>query len=179
MSAKLSLDLIQEPAAFRDPVCGMTVDPATARASVDFGGTTYYYCCPSCATRFRENPQRYLGGPTAGTAGDPVGGSTVAPPRMPTPPAQGPTLWICPMDPEVRQDHPGSCPKCGMALEPAAVTTAEEAPNPELADMSRRHWVGLVLALPVFLLAMGDMLPGQPLHHLLDMANDPTGSSSP
>ncbi|MEO2089201.1 MAG: copper-translocating P-type ATPase, partial [Gemmataceae bacterium] len=76
--------------------------------------------------------------------------------------------YTCPMHPQIVRDAPGSCPLCGMALEPRTVT-AEEGPNPELADMSRRFWVGLALTLPIFVLAMGDMIPGKPLHHLLDM----------
>jgi Cu+-exporting ATPase len=83
----------------------------------------------------------------------------------PTGPPPTKTEYVCPMHPEVVSDHPGACPKCGMALEPRTVT-AEEAPNPELADMSRRFWVGLVLSLPVFVLAMADMIPGKPLHFL-------------
>lgn len=72
--------------------------------------------------------------------------------------------YVCPMHPEVVSDHPGSCPKCGMALEPRTITL-DEAPNPELADMTRRLWGGFILGLPVFLVAMGDMIPGNPLHH--------------
>src|SRR5947209_19529575 len=131
-----------------DPVCGMTVDPATARAKSTYEGHSYYFCCPSCKQKFEADPRRYLSG--------------VAPEPM-SPPAAAGTLYTCPMHPEVQQDHPGSCPKCGMALEPTVVTQ-EEGPNPELADMSRRFWLGVVLTLPVFLVAMADMLPGQPLH---------------
>src|SRR5262249_5873703 len=162
-------------------------DPATARASSVHDGTTYWFCCPSCKQKFDADPARYL---------HPA-------PAAPTPATPG-AVYTCPMDPEVRQDHPGPCPKCGMALEPVGggpttgveyscpmhpegvsdppgscpkcgmaleprTVTAEEAPNPELADMSRRFWVGLILSLPVFVLAMADMLPGRPLH-FLDMA---------
>lgn len=83
-------------------------------------------------------------------------------------PAATKVEFSCPMHPLIVRDQPGSCPICGMALEPRTVTL-EEGPNPEMADMSRRFWVGLALSLPIFLLAMGDMLPGQPLHHLLSM----------
>ena len=72
------------------------------------------------------------------------------------------------MHPQIVRDQPGSCPICGMALEPRTVTL-EEGRNPELVDMSRRFWVGVALSLPIFLLAMGDMVPGKPLHHLLSM----------
>src|SRR5438094_628641 len=93
------------PAPSIDPVCGMSVDPATARASASHAGRTYYFCCPSCKQRFEADPGRYLG---------------EAPPAAhpPTNPAAA-AVYVCPMDPEVRQDHPGACPKCGMALEPA------------------------------------------------------------
>jgi Cu+-exporting ATPase len=73
--------------------------------------------------------------------------------------------YSCPMHPEVVSDHPGSCPKCGMALEPRTVSV-EEGPNPELVDMTRCFWVGLVLSLPVFVVAMSGMLPGHPLRFL-------------
>jgi Cu+-exporting ATPase len=133
-----------------DPVCGMTVDPATARASASHQGRNYYFCCPSCKQRFEADPERYLGDQAAEGTGQS---------------AKGQVEYTCPMHPEVVRDQPGSCPLCGMALEPRTVTV-EEAPNPELADMSRRFWVGLVLSLPVFLLAMADMIPGRPLHFL-------------
>jgi Cu+-exporting ATPase len=136
-----------------DPVCGMSVDPASARASSVHEGRTYYFCCPSCRQKFEADPRRYLGG------------SKPAPETVPAG-----TTWTCPMHPEVVQDHPGSCPKCGMALEPS-VATAEEGPNPELVDMSRRFWVGLALSVPVFLVAMADMLPSRPLHPYLAALN--------
>jgi Cu+-exporting ATPase len=140
----------QEPADATaiDPVCGMKVNPATAAASCVHKGQTYYFCNPHCKERFLADPQRYLSGTAA--------------PAMPAPPG---TIYTCPMDPEVRQDHPGACPKCGMALEPA-VATAEEGPNPELTDMSRRFWIGLILSVPIFVLAMADLIPGMPLHFL-------------
>ncbi len=190
MNERRPLMSLQQVATARDPVCGMNVDPAAAPASLEHDGKRYYFCCPSCATRFREDPARYLGG--------------AAPPEpVPAPPG---TMYVCPMDPEVRQDHPGACPKCGMALEPETPTlpatrveytcpmhpevvsdhpgscpkcgmaleprtvAATEPPDPELADMTRRLWIAAALSLPVFLLAMADMLPGRPLHHLLDMA---------
>jgi Cu+-exporting ATPase len=130
-----------------DPVCGMHVDPKTAPASSEYHGRRYWFCCPSCKGRFDADPARYLGPKPAPAAASPG------------------AIYTCPMHPEIEQDHPGSCPKCGMALEPKTVTV-EEGPNPELVDMSRRFWVGLVLSVPVFLIAMADMLPGRPLHHL-------------
>jgi Cu+-exporting ATPase len=125
----------------------MTVDPATARASTTHAGQTYYFCCPSCLQRFQADPERYLN----------KGAAPADAARVPG------AVYTCPMHPEVVSDHPGSCPKCGMALEPKTVS-AEEGPNPELVDMSRRFWVGLVLSLPILVLAMADMIPGRPLH---------------
>jgi Cu+-exporting ATPase len=117
-----------------DPVCGMSVDPARAAASTEFGGQTYYFCCPSCLQRFQADPQRYL--------------RRDQPPQQP--PAPPGAVYTCPMHPEVVSDHPGSCPKCGMALEPKTVSL-EEPPNTELADMSRRFWIGLALTVPILL----------------------------
>jgi Cu+-exporting ATPase len=144
-----------------DPVCGMTVDPATARASTVHDGKTYYFCCPGCRARFDADPARYLGGPAPAEAHHQPAST-----RPETTAAE----YTCPMHPEVISDRPGSCPKCGMALEPRVVSATEEGPNPELVDMSRRLWIGLVLTLPVFLLAMSDLLPGRPLHNVLSMS---------
>jgi Cu+-exporting ATPase len=135
--------------AVTDPVCGMTVDPARAAGSAEHAGRTYYFCSTHCLHKFKADPARFMAG-------------TATPPAKPA--AEG-ALYTCPMHPEVVSDHPGSCPKCGMALEPRTVSL-EEGPNPELVDMSRRFWVGLALSMPVFLLAMADMLPGRPLHWL-------------
>jgi Cu+-exporting ATPase len=129
----------------------MTVDPASAAGSAQHQGRTWYFCSPHCLHQFQADPERYTAG---------------APRPAPEAPTEG-MVYTCPMHPQIVRNGPGSCPICGMALEPRTVT-AEEGPNPELADMSRRFWVGLVLSLPVFLLAMADMLPGRPLH-LLDM----------
>jgi Cu+-exporting ATPase len=133
-----------QPAGAVDPVCGMTVDPARAAASHAHEGRTYYFCCPHCRDKFQADPARFLSPPPA--------------PAEQEPPAPGAT-YTCPMHPEVVSDRPGACPKCGMALEPRTVS-ADDRPDPELADMTRRFWVGLALALPVFVLAMADMLPG-------------------
>jgi Cu+-exporting ATPase len=128
----------------------MTVDPNTAPASFNYQGKTYYFCCPSCRARFAAEPERFVH-PTKQAQ------------HQPSAPAG--SIYTCPMHPEVEQDHPGNCPKCGMALEPKTATL-EEGPNPELVDMSRRFWVGLVLSVPIFLLGMAEMIPGQPLHFL-------------
>jgi Cu+-exporting ATPase len=121
--------------AATDPVCGMKVDPATSKHHADHQGTTYHFCSAGCRTKFVADPERYLA-PKAAPAAKPG------------------EIYTCPMHPQIRQQGPGSCPICGMALEPLVVS-AEAAPNHELADMSRRFWIGLVLALPVFVLEMG------------------------
>jgi Cu+-exporting ATPase len=129
-----------------DPVCGMTVDLKTARGTATHAGQAYFFCSTGCQTKFEADPERYLK------------------PKPPTPPPPGAedVIYTCPMHPEVRQLGPGSCPICGMALEPEVVT-ADSGPNPELADMSRRFWIGLALAVPVFALEMGAHLLGHRL----------------
>ncbi|HZY88449.1 MAG TPA: heavy metal-binding domain-containing protein, partial [Gemmataceae bacterium] len=139
------LNLSAGPGGETDPVCGMTVDPATAPASVAHGGRTYYFCNPGCARKFSADPERYLhAAPSAANM------EAHAPPP---PPPGARVEYVCPMDPEVVSDRPGSCPKCGMALEPRTAL-AEEGPNPELADMSRRLWVGVALGVPLVVLDM-------------------------
>ncbi len=133
----------------KDPVCGMTVDPHTAKHRGEHGGRTWYFCSQGCKTKFLAHPERYLNEAEAGKAVETVPEGTV---------------YTCPMHPEIRQIGPGSCPICGMALEPE-MASAATPPNPELADMSRRFWIGLVLALPVLALEMGGHLTG--LHMLV------------
>jgi P-type Cu+ transporter len=128
-----------------DPVCGMSVDPATA-AGAEHEGRAYHFCCAGCRDRFRADPQRYLA------------------PTDTTPPAG--VLYTCPMHPEIVRDAPGACPICGMALEPRTPTAAA-VENPELADMTRRFWAGAVLTLPVLVLAMGPHLFGFPSHDVV------------
>src|SRR5262245_36188561 len=138
-----------EPAASDcviDPVCGMTVDPHTTPHRVDYQGRPYYFCAASCRSKFTADPRKYLVGKA----------------QLPELPAG--TIYTCPMHPQIRQVGPGACPICGMALEPEFVSTESEH-NPELADMSRRFWFGLVLALPVVLLEMGGHFAG--LHRVL------------
>jgi len=142
----------------KDPVCNMNVDPARARGgSFEHQGTTYFFCNPKCRERFAAEPAHYL-------RRQAVPSTVVAPARLPQPANSG-QIWLCPMDPEVRQDHPGPCPKCGMALEPEQPTL--DATNPELRDMSRRLWLAALLTAPLFLLAMSAMLPLHALGHLL------------
>ncbi len=123
--------------AATDPVCGMKVDPHTAKHRAEHQGRSYYFCCGGCKTKFEADPAKYLAKEKAKPA-----------------PVKPGAIYTCPMHPEVRQAGPGSCPLCGMALEPEEVTL-EEGPNPELADMQRRFWIGLVLTLPVLVLEMG------------------------
>jgi Cu+-exporting ATPase len=185
------------PALVTDPVCGMHIDPATAAGHSDYKGNRYYFCNPGCLAKFQADPEKYVRADTSirTDVGQPFRAEDTAPPG---------TVYFCPMDPEVRQDHPGSCPKCGMALEPDLSTipstrveytcpmhpeivrdapgscpicgmaleprtvTAEEGPSAELVDMTRRMWIGAALGLPVFLLAMGDMVFGMGLGGRID-----------
>lgn len=174
----------------RDPVCGMTVDPAAGKPTASHGGHVYHFCCERCREKFAADPQRYL------TATDPVCAMTVdraaarhftrhdgqgyyfcsagcrrkfeAEPQKylgerPAPePMPAGTQYTCPMHPEIVRDAPGSCPICGMALEPMGVPTGEEGPNPELVDFTRRFWVSAVLSLPLLAFAMAPMF-GLPL----------------
>ena len=130
----------------KDPVCGMDVDPHQAAGQTEQGGRTYYFCSTHCQSQFEADPGQYLQPGTERTADAPADGEVVE--------------YTCPMHPEVRQPGPGSCPICGMALEPVTVT-ADTGPSPELADMTRRFWVGVALSVPVLLLGMGgDLFPG-------------------
>jgi len=129
-----------------DPVCGMDVTPGDAAGGrAEHAGTTYWFCNPGCRERFVADPARFLhpSEPSHLAPGSPRGKDT--------------RVYTCPMHPEVRHVGPGSCPKCGMALEPLEVT-ADEGPNHELVDMTRRFWVSLALTVPVLALAMGEML---------------------
>ena len=141
-------------AAAIDPVCGMTVQPATAAGSYEYQGKTYYFCATSCLTKFRIDPIHYLTPP-----------EQRAPRAMPVP-SGGVVEYICPMDPEVLETQPGACRICGMALEPKVVSLEDER-NPELEDMSRRFWICLGPSLLVMFLAMVDMIPGLSLPDVL------------
>jgi Cu+-exporting ATPase len=166
-----------------DPVCGMDIDPADAAGRYDYRGKTYFFCHPGCLERFRNHPEEFLEPATKKEQPRPEGGIYTCPmdpevrePRPGPCPKCGMALepaagfvqrieYTCPMHPEIVRSEPGSCPICGMALEPRTVT-AEDEPNPELLDMTRRFWVSLVLTAPIFVLAMAEMIPGQPLQHL-------------
>jgi len=126
-----------------DPVCGMSVEVATAQHTATHDGTTYYFCAAGCRKKFLEDPAGYLDGQVQGRKQ-----------------ADGPkdALYICPMHPEVEQMGPGTCPKCGMALEPKS-GVAEAEDDHELRDMGRRFWGCVAFTLPLFVVAMGEMVP--------------------
>jgi Cu+-exporting ATPase len=136
----------------RDPICGMKVDPARAAATRERDGTNYFFCGQSCAKKF--------------DAGQMPATAAVAATEKPATAAAA--EYTCPMHPQIIRPGPGSCPICGMALEPRTATAHQEE-NPELASMSRRFWISTALSLPVFLLSMSDLLPGQPVQHVLSM----------
>ena len=180
-----------------DPICGMEVEPGNAAGSHLHDGQTYLFCSHHCLAKFKEEPDKFLKTPRQGHAQV----HTAA--HSPQPDKTEQQTYVCPMDPEVRESKPGACPKCGMALEPAApsappvkteyvcpmhpeivrpeagfcpicgmaleprTVTLEEEANPELVDMTRRFWVGVVLSAPIALLAMSDMIPGQPVQRII------------
>src|ERR1017187_2724926 len=125
----------------KDPLCGMTVDEATA-LHAERDGETFYFCSGHCQKTFLSTP------------------ATTKHEEKKAQKPQGKTIYTCPMHPEVQQDHPGNCPKCGMTLEPMAATASpDEGENAELRDMTRRFWIGTGLAVPVFVLAMSHLIP--------------------
>lgn len=146
------------PPTTKDPVCGMDVDPAASEHTMVHDDGSYFFCSAGCAAKFEADPGRYIGpdhapGESSGSSTGPVPAGEVA-------------EYTCPMHPEIRQDGPGSCPICGMALEPVLVT-AETGPNAELVDMTRRFWVAVALSIPVVVLSMGrDLVPA--VHDLID-----------
>src|SRR5689334_17914879 len=119
----------------RDPVCGMTVDPAAGKPSFEHEGRRYLFCCEGCRTKFEAAPADYRNG------------------KKPQPkPAPKGTQYTCPMHPEVISDHPGDCAKCGMALEPMGIPPMDEGPNPELIDFTRRLWISGILSVPLLVI---------------------------
>jgi P-type Cu+ transporter len=136
----------------KDPVCGMTVDPAKSVHHADHARETVHFCSAKCKEKFVADPKHYLKDT----------------PRPAVVAAEG-AMWTCPMHPQIRQAGPGSCPICGMALEPEA-PTLNDAPNPELVDFTRRLWVGGVLSIPLLLLSMGADMSGL---HLVSMSASP------
>jgi Cu+-exporting ATPase len=140
----MSLPLLSS-AKVIDPVCGMQVDPSTAPARTTYQGQSYYFCCPHCLQKFNADPARYLKPQARPPAAAPAG-----------------TEYVCPMDPEVHSDHPGPCPKCGMALEPR-LPSATIGPNVELLRLTRHLVIALALGLPVIINAMSGMVLMHPL----------------
>jgi P-type Cu+ transporter len=138
-----------------DPVCGMKVSPTEARGRSSYGADTFYFCSESCLRKFSANPDEYANKAVKGPKVHPAGEGR---------------MFVCPMHPEVRQVGPGNCPICGMALEPETVVL-EEAANPELIDFTRRLKISAVLTLPLFLLAMSDLIPGHPVQEFISLAN--------
>jgi Cu+-exporting ATPase len=155
----------------------MRVEPAKAAGSMEHDGKIYYFCGKGCLQRFQADPRKYLDpayrpGMHAMVAGPaPLTLVKKRPTQqgspLPPPPSTLP-LYTCPMHPEVRQHGPGSCPICGMALEPVDVSL-EEGPNEELVDMSRRFWWSLALTTPILVFMVSEFLPGQPLHQVISM----------
>src|SRR5690606_5545123 len=133
---------VTSAATMIDPVCGMKVDPHKTPHRAYYKGEPFYFCSAGCRAKFETNPEKYLSPEEAEAEPVPEG-----------------TVYTCPMQPEIRQIGPGSCPICGMALEPELVS-ADTRPNPELEDMSRRFWIGAALSIPVLLLEMGGHLFG-------------------
>ncbi len=144
-----------------DPVCGMQVDRASARFVSHWEGHTYYFCSQGCLKKFEAAPREYL----------------QTDEQAPSPPAPAGTKWTCPMHPEIIRDGPGACPICGMALEPMGVPAADEGPNPELVDFTRRLWVSAIFSVPLLVITMGPLvglptraLIGEPLSGWLEFA---------
>ncbi|TKB10489.1 MAG: heavy metal translocating P-type ATPase [Mesorhizobium sp.] len=173
-------------AVIRDPVCGMTVDPSAGKPTAEHNGRTFHFCSERCRTKFQAEPETYLTAtdPVCGMNVDRASakhfvrhegqgvyfcsasckGKFEAEPAKyldgrpaPEPMPKG-TQYTCPMHPEIIRDKPGSCPICGMALEPMGVPTGDEGPNPELVDFTRRFWVSAVLSVPLLVFAMAPML---------------------
>ncbi|MFT5488951.1 MAG: Cu+-exporting ATPase [Paracoccaceae bacterium] len=124
-----------------DPVCGMTVDTSAGKPRHDHSGETYHFCSQGCCDRFAGDPVHYLSGAHLEVASNAPAG----------------TMFTCPMDPEIIQEGPGSCPVCGMALEPMGIPPADAGPNPELVDFTRRFFVGAILGVPLVAVSMGPM----------------------
>jgi len=139
-----------EEESAEDPVCGMTVDPESAEHVYEYEDRKYYFCSEGCLEKFKEDPEQHL-----------------AEESEEEQPAKPGAIYTCPMHPDVRQQGPGSCPKCGMSLEPEGGVADEEEDDRELRDMKRRFIVGLVLTLPVFILSMGEMIPGLELSRIV------------
>jgi Cu+-exporting ATPase len=144
---------IAAPGMVTDPVCGMSVDPATTKHRAAHAGHDYFFCSAGCRDRFIAEPARYV---ASGLAPGPAPASAAGAPAT-TAPAGAEILWTCPMHPQIVRNEPGTCPICGMALE-RMTPEAGDAANPELADMTRRFWIAGALSVPLLAMAMGDDL---------------------
>jgi P-type Cu+ transporter len=188
-------DAADEPATVKDPVCGMTIDRAHVAAKEDYRGKTFHFCSAHCQKDFLAQPSRYTAHAEVADSRQAVpaqiaAGTEYTCPmhpeiRQPEPgicpkcgmglepvgkPATTKTEYVCPMHPEVVSDHPGPCPICGMTLEPRTVEV-DAGPSHEQRDMTWRFWVGVLLGFPVFVIAMMDMVPNNPLHHYATALN--------
>jgi Cu+-exporting ATPase len=142
----------------------MTVDPERAAGQVEYKGETYYFCSTHCVHKFREDPDRFLNKSVSPQM------TQIAPRRVEASQPTRDTEYTCPMHPEVVRNGPGFCPICGMALEPRTATL-EDDDNSEMIDMKRRFWVSAALSLPLFLLAMSEMIPGDPVRTAIGMSS--------
>jgi Cu+-exporting ATPase len=161
-----------------DPVCGMTVDPEKAAGSFNYQGQAYYFCSTHCLDRFSRDPESFLNKSAQPMPVQPIGIQRKKPEKpieatggsdpVAIAPGSEKTTYTCPMHPEIVRDKPGSCPICGMALEPRVVSLTEED-NSELLDMRRRFWVSAVFTIPVLAIGMSELIPGAPLPRLASM----------
>ncbi|EKN0887306.1 Ag(+)-translocating P-type ATPase SilP [Salmonella enterica] len=156
-----SADDSQSVRKVRDPVCGMSILPEKAHSSIRFHDHQFYFCSASCESKFSAHPDHYLSGNASETSHHhdhhEASPERVEPSHRQSEKAMSDGVWTCPMHPEIRRSGPGSCPVCGMALEPL-VATASTGQSDELRDMTRRFWLGLLLTLPVLVLEMGSHL---------------------
>ncbi len=144
-------EMIATPAGSHvDPICGMSVAPETAAGNYEYNGTTYYFCSTGCLNKFKQNPEGFL---------------KEKKPETKIAESEG-VEYTCPMHPEIVQIGAGTCPKCGMALEPKTFSL-DDAPDPEYVNMKRRFWISAVLTIPVFLLAMAEMIPSIAPQHFI------------
>lgn len=144
------IDSATKSTLVKDPVCGMMIDPLSAKGgNTQHNGETFYFCNPKCKTKFEAEPLKYL-----------------SPQAERLQKVDSEAVYTCPMHPEVRQKGPGNCPICGMALEPEEVSL-EEVENPELIDFVRRLKVSVPLTIPLLIIAMSDLIPGQPVQHMI------------
>ena len=145
-----------------DPVCGMRVVPSRAAGSHEYAGTTYYFCSTGCLAKFAGDPERWLD-PARRSSAPMTLHAPTGPAARHSAPSVDKVEWTCPMHPQIVRDRAGSCPICGMALEPRTVSLTDEK-NPELIDMERRFAVAGSLTLPLVVVAMGHLIPGWPIH---------------